>query len=181
MTIIDPLRCRGALVKRAQNVILIFTRKRASRSQRHRWGHLVEGEPPSVFRDQKMPTMGNPRLEQSEQLPMFTGLPVNGDHFKRSRSQCVYLANVKFTPWKKRNTDRYAVLSVGYRDASLPCFAALQTQIPDRFVSAAADRRTIVGRGSCKPRCKLLTFARPSSKIEHGCNPIATNSNDGTR
>lgn len=85
----------------ARRMIPIFTNERnVQKSPAARKGHLGEGrKPPPVPGAQKVPTMAT---RCGTIALMFTGRPtVNVDHFKRSRPQCVYLANVKFTQWKR--------------------------------------------------------------------------------
>jgi len=78
---------------------------------------------------------------------------VNGNHFKRSRPQCVYLANVKFT----RGKGKPESICHGI---SLSCFCI------GKYKSDSVERR--MRRGSC---CKLLTFR--AWKPENVRNPPA--------
>ncbi|CAL1673563.1 unnamed protein product [Lasius platythorax] len=79
-------------------MILIFTRKGTSRSYRQEYGRGTweKGNRP---RDPK----GADDPLRNNRADVHGSPTVNGDHFKRSRPQCVYLANVKFG---KRGTMR---------------------------------------------------------------------------
>lgn len=78
--------------------------------------------------------------------PMFMACPVNGDHFKRSRPQCVYLANVKFTCEKRRA-------------ACIPANTLLPSSVHgllfslrlSKIGSFCRARSSALGRGSCSP------------------------------
>lgn len=78
-------------MKRAQNDRDFYTWKEHSEVTDDTEG--APGERNRPRNPEKMPTTRCGTIAL-----MFTGMPtVNGDHFKRSRPQCVYLANVKFT------------------------------------------------------------------------------------
>jgi len=78
---------------------LIFTNERnIQKSSAARKGHLGEEKPAPSAWGPKGADDGNPL--RNNRADIHGSPTVNGDHFKRSRSQCVYLANVKFTRGK---------------------------------------------------------------------------------
>lgn len=77
--------------------------KGTSRSHRH----LGEGKPPPVPAGTKRCRRLQPAARNNH-ADVHGSPTVNGDHFKRSRPQCVYLANVKFTRGEKGSSNRYA-------------------------------------------------------------------------
>lgn len=82
------------------------------------------------------------------------GHPVNGNHFKRSRPQCVYLANVKFTRGKRRAACTLA-------NTLLPLFISCRCflRVPSKIGSFCRARSSALGRGSCSPIVNLWLFS----------------------
>lgn len=82
------------------------------------------------------------------------GHPVNGNHFKRSRPQCVYLANVKFTRGKRKAACTLA-------NTLLPLFISCRCflRVPSKIGSFCRARSSALGRGSCSPIVNLWLFS----------------------
>lgn len=122
----------------ARRMILIFTRKgtrpeviSAAARKGHLGGRGTAPENPKgadPLRNNRVDVHGSPT--------------VNEDHFKRSRPQCVYLANVKFT-CGKRGTRNEAHTAAPRRSG----FVSSETQIRSFCVAV----RHFAAAGSCNP------------------------------
>lgn len=145
-------------LKRAQNDLDFYKRKERPEVNRQRvrgtWGRREN--PPPLPGGPKGADDGNPL--RNNRADVHGSPTVNGDHFKRSRPQCVYLANVKFTCGKRGARIDTPRPPHGQRlSRRFPVVSARQRS--DRFVPEDSQPR---GVARVQPRCMLLTFVSPN-------------------